>query len=193
MTTIEKIKAEIQRMLIELGRGYDECDWGQIAAYEHLLTFISTLESEKPMNLDFEQELYNRFGMVKDFTLGMRIAQAFYELGCTRTAEKYDEIEYNRQRAEESVPNDLEAAARKSAIAPFNLDVDEEHLYEYPYLPIAEQKFIEGAKWKKEQMMKEAVEGTVYGNGKYTWVAGDIPPQFKYGDKVRIIIVKDNN
>ena len=30
------------------------------------------------------------------------IAEHFYELGCRRTAEKADEIEYNRQRAEES-------------------------------------------------------------------------------------------
>ena len=29
------------------------------------------------------------------------VARHFYELGCTRTAEKYDEIEYNRQRAEQ--------------------------------------------------------------------------------------------
>lgn len=54
------------------------------------------------------------------------------------------------------VPADLEEAARKSAIAPFNLDVDEEHLYEYPYLPIAEQKFIEGAKWQAEQLLKSS-------------------------------------
>jgi hypothetical protein len=51
--------------------------------------------------------------------------------------------------------------------------------------------FIAGAKWQKEQIMSNAVEGTVYGNGVYTWVAGDIPSQFKYGDKVRIIIVKE--
>ena len=31
--------------------------------------------------IDFEQELYNRFGQVKDFTLGMRIAKYFYEMG----------------------------------------------------------------------------------------------------------------
>ena len=29
------------------------------------------------------------------------VARHFYELGCRRTAEKYDEIEYNRQRAEQ--------------------------------------------------------------------------------------------
>ena len=67
-----------------------------------------------------------------------------------------------------------------------------------------EEFFIAGAKWQKEQdekdlsekiaaayqlgladkekqMLSEAVEGTVYGNGDYTWVAGDIPSQFKNG------------
>ena len=38
-------------------------------------------ESEKPIDIDFEQELYKHFGLVKDFTLGMRIGQYFYELG----------------------------------------------------------------------------------------------------------------
>lgn len=46
-----------------------------------------------------------------------------------------------------------------------------------------------GAEHAREQMMSNAVEGTVYGNGVYTWVAGDIPSQFKYGDKVRVIVL----
>lgn len=41
---------------------------------------IDTLEV-KEVDLDFEQELYKAFGQVKDFTLGMRIAKHFYELG----------------------------------------------------------------------------------------------------------------
>jgi len=49
--------------------------------------------------------------------------------------------------------------------------------------------FLAGADRQKEQMMSNAVEGTVYGNGVYTWVAGDIPSQFKYGDKVRVIVL----
>lgn len=32
-------------------------------------------------SIDFEQELYKAFGQVKDFTLGMRIAKHFFELG----------------------------------------------------------------------------------------------------------------
>ena len=46
----------------------------------NLLNFINTLEV-KEVDLDFEQELYKAFGQVKDFTLGMRIAKHFYELG----------------------------------------------------------------------------------------------------------------
>ena len=42
--------------------------------------FIDTLEV-KEVDLDFEQELYKAFGQVKDFTLGMRIAKHFFELG----------------------------------------------------------------------------------------------------------------
>ena len=41
---------------------------------------LATLE-EEPVEIDFKQELYNHFGQVKDFTLGMRIGQYFYNLG----------------------------------------------------------------------------------------------------------------
>ena len=37
-------------------------------------------ESEKPIDIDFEQELYKHFGQIKDFTLGMRIGKYFYNL-----------------------------------------------------------------------------------------------------------------
>ena len=36
---------------------------------------------ESVSEIDFEQELYKYFGQVKDFTLGMRIAKRFYEIG----------------------------------------------------------------------------------------------------------------
>lgn len=52
------------------------------------------------------------------------------------------------------------------------------------------QKYIT-LKAKMDEMMEEAVEGTVCGNGDYIWVSGDVPSQFKYGDKVRIISVKE--
>lgn len=39
-------------------------------------------KNEEPASeIDFEQELYKAFGQVKDFTLGMRIAKWFYDMG----------------------------------------------------------------------------------------------------------------
>jgi hypothetical protein len=61
------------------------------------------------------------------------------------------------------------------------------------FAEIKAKTWCEGFDACKEQMMKEAVEGTVYGNGEYTWVAGDIPSQFKYGDKVKIIVIHETD
>lgn len=104
------------------------------------------VREEVRRNIDFEQELYNRFGQIKDFTLGMRIGQYFYELGCTRTAEKYDEIEYNRQRGEESVPNDLEEAANAYS----NEHNDDCFDAIGSVCPHIIEAFIAGAKWQAE-------------------------------------------
>ena len=137
MTTIEKIKAEIEHRIehykewVEFykSRGtksdYDETILG---AYSDLLSFLSTLESEKP------------------------------------------------------VPNDLEEAAKE-----FAKDA-------YPDKHNLIWMFKRGAKWDREQMLNEAVETVVsleaggfpvveFGVGKFG---------LKVGDKVRVIIVKED-
>ena len=58
---------------------------------------------------------------------------------------------------------------------------------------IAQECFIAGAKWQKEQMMKEAVEGTVHNfssNKPHPTVLVDAKG-FNQGDKVRVIIIKE--
>ena len=70
------------------------------------------------------------------------IARHFYELGCRRAAEKYNEIEYNRQRAEESVPNDLEEAANNYA----SVTDPEAHGIDF-----IREVFIAGAEWRDEK------------------------------------------
>ena len=55
-------------------------NYGAVKNLESLLDFLDTFEV-KEVDLDFEQELYKAFGQVKDFTLGMRIAKHFFELG----------------------------------------------------------------------------------------------------------------
>lgn len=221
---IEKIRAEIEQMLHSIENcpfisgelGAREKEMGEVMAYKNILSVLSDLEKEceeKPTNIDFEQELYKHFGQVKDFTLGMQIGKYFYELGCRRTAEKYDEIEHKRQRAEEETLNDLEEASQ---------EYEKKHTYqrydgggftpEYDATP--GEAFIAGAQWQKaqsnkelsekiaaayqlgladkeKQIMKEAVEGAV--SAKFGTIS--IPHNIyeKYdGQKVKLIIVKEN-
>ena len=64
----------------------ESCNTGRYMALESFKKFLDTLEV-KEVNLDFEQELYKAFGQVKDFTLGMRIAKYFFELGLKQKEE----------------------------------------------------------------------------------------------------------
>lgn len=52
----------------------------RVWAYNDVKDILDTFKV-KEVDLDFEQELYKAFGQVKDFTLGMRIAKHFFELG----------------------------------------------------------------------------------------------------------------
>ena len=62
----------------EHDRIVDECIYGK----EPELVDADDLPKEEPASeIDFEQELYKAFGQVKDFTLGMRIAKWFYDMG----------------------------------------------------------------------------------------------------------------
>lgn len=51
--------------------------------------------------------------------------------------------------------------------------------------------FLLGSKWQKEQMMKEAVEGKIRPLDEEIWVEKDSLSGFEDGDKVKLIIVKE--
>ena len=126
MTIIEQIKAEIERRITDN-------TFGAKLELIDILAWLDTLESEKPTKHEelekeiksFTKELecgatnlyrsmFGEEGNFDEFSwedinaIIKDTAHHFYELGCRRTAEKYDEIEFNRQRAEESVCKDLE-------------------------------------------------------------------------------------
>ena len=68
---------------------------------------------EEPVNspIDFEQELYKAFGQVKDFTLGMRIAKWFYDIGKNSqepVSEGLEEASVNYAATGEFLPNGKE-------------------------------------------------------------------------------------
>lgn len=195
MSIIEKIRAEVERLKgictaqIKANPGQTFPFVMEMTGYDKLLAKLSDLEKEeKPMELDFEQELYKHFGQVKDFTLGMRIAKHFYELGCRRTAEKYDEIEYKRQRAD--VCEGLEEEVKRY--------YSDEYAYitgSQPTLSIVTNIARHFAQWgaehARDEMMKEAVEVEVTETCGISsvWIK---TKQFKPGQKVKIIIVKED-
>lgn len=197
MTIIEQIKAEIERRKMEsIGFRNNEKreDWasffnGEATALENLLSFLSTIESEKPLGLEeeIERKYTNDTTTLRTRSQYSELARYFYDLGCRRTAEKYDEIEYNRQKAEESVPNDLEEAAKKSYP---NKEGDLCSLHS----TLQRAAFIAGAKWDREQIMKEAVEaeGKVVRdiNNELAVTAKNVNlDKFKFGDRVRVIVL----
>ena len=150
-----------------------------------------TLESEKPMVQDGLEEEMDKFfetmpvleheNIFEDTF--KYIAEHFAEWGYLRAAEKYNEVEYNLQRAEESVPNDLEEAADKFAVFYDQGTCD----------GIAQDCFKAGAEWDREQMMKEAIGGNAYPNDGEIWVdLARYGYKFKEGEPCRIIIVKED-
>lgn len=52
MTIIEKIRAEIERLYNDKAYSEDRWDLGYDCACEDIMSFLSTLESEKPINPD---------------------------------------------------------------------------------------------------------------------------------------------
>lgn len=181
MTIIERIKAEIERLTDELelqarenaeannGEATDYC-FGVVDMQMNLLSFLTTLESEKPMNLEEEINRYLHEECSDDDEPGIHeIAEHFAQWGAEHLAsagktleiKPGDEVAINGHKivydkdkgyvtivkSEEGVPNDLEEAADKYA----------EELTSEPYLQVVHKTdFIAGAKWQAEQLLKSS-------------------------------------
>lgn len=175
---IAKIRAEIERQeAIVYGYALRREDYrhlGAIMAYDDLLSFLDTLESEKPMNQDGLEEEINRyysdnFYELPPFSIIDELARHFAKWGAehlatsgkTISVKPGDEVTINGHKivydkdkgyvtivkSEESVPNDLEEAAKK--FVGYDMDCDELRDYE-----IGIASFIAGAKWGEEHLKK---------------------------------------
>ena len=95
---------------------------------------------------------------------------------------------------EETVSNDLEEAAKNVGQKYFP---DEDNIWARPnYEAVkAECAFMDGAKWQKEQLMKDAVYGLVCGHDESSpaWIDLNLlnKPNVKVGTEVKLIIIKD--
>lgn len=113
---VDKVKAEIERRKELLGNGTGHPEVmkrveGVIKAYDSILAFLDTHPEQPVEGLEEEVKKYwnahaldYRIGRVADLDFIFLCARHFYELGCRRAAEMYDDIEYNRQMAEEKQP-----------------------------------------------------------------------------------------
>lgn len=221
MNTTNKVRAEIERLKAKyrkdmyksnhegLASGY------KIEAYNELLSFLDTLESEKPMNFDSELDEEIKKVMVKlpFFIRGkdlIAFARHFAQWGAEHA--KIDVTDFCKPidpgiaqciadnswemlgEDERPVTNDLEEAAEEWAkenygVNYMDFDFTQDAAFRAMY------HFRAGAKWQKEQMLKEAVEADV--NIYRDIVAGKSWAEFvveiptnNLGDKVHIIIVK---
>lgn len=213
MTTIEKIKAEIERRKKALHSTLFNDE------YNDLLSFLDTLEEEKPMNQEGLEEEIKRYGkeempVVLESDLN-DIARHFAEWGKEQgyregflEGAKIQREEDNQLYETFTTTNDLEEAAKKYA----------EGIVQREDALMCKQAFIAGAEWQKdkdtrdmcmsdnrhfqkvyelgrkderEQMMKEAVEAMVTTNlANRPVIYLDQLKGFQYGDKVRVIVCK---
>lgn len=158
---------DVDAMLAEC-RGYDE------------------EESEKPMNQEGLEEEYKDyverdpvFSKLVNRNAGLVIARHFAQWGAEHAKKEELPVSGNLEEAAEEYLQKVEAGFLRTL----------EH-------PTAKDCFKDGAKWDREQMLKEAVEAEI--SAKFPIVGRSLISVigmlegFKYGDKVRIIIVKED-
>ena len=209
MTTIEKIKAELERLKNDWASLDDDLTDTMVAEYDYLLDFLSILEeSEKPMNQeDLEKEIDRYFFPLhpvdiqeEPFTQMDKCARHFAQWGAEHA------------KGSSEIPKDLEEAAM-NYIAPIENE-DGLKVINFSGQDIKDA-FIAGAKWQAEHqplpedtviyqkgveegkrlMIEEAVEGEVVKDisNKLAVTAKINLDGFKFGDKVRVIVIPNTD
>ena len=136
------------------------CSW--IVDYPKL----KELKEMKQQEVDLEKEIHKKvleLHTAPCYDELASFAHYFIELGQKDAANKFDEIEYNRQRAEEEMfDKTLDEAAWKYAEKEAAKKVDKNEFNDYILHHIFDGEalytgFKEGAKWQKEKLMKKSM------------------------------------
>ena len=157
MDKVQKVKEWISKtqdgLMDNNGNFKNTSDEGAFHILSNLDYYIDSLQ-EEPVSgsIDFEQELYKAFGQVKDFTLGMRIAKRFYDMGSKAGAKwQFDQLEKNRLAACDKQTEE-EAEIERDF---FMSIVENEHRQ-----PTFDDAIKYGMRLREEQMVANAVETT---------------------------------
>ena len=169
---VEKIAKSINPFLPDDDGKNSEFEAGRFAMVTQIMQIIDSL-LEESVSIDFEQELYKAFGQVKDFTLGMRIAKWFYDMG---------------KNSQEPVGEDLGEYINELS-------------KQFPEVSFAKLSRIavRVAKWQITKLMKDATEVTVHidaGGYPYTpeielYDYDKDVPLAKEGDKYKVVLIKE--
>ena len=91
---------------------------------------------------------------------------------------------------DEEPSKDLEEAANEYAGVNYDCETETDAFYHH----VQKEAFIAGVKWQKKQMMKEAVDYKICNNlAAYPVIYYEVDHLgLKYGDKVKLIIVKED-
>lgn len=159
----------------------DSAPYDKNEAYNELLSFLSTLESGKPINPeDAMKELDEKIALVKQRGTwdGVDVDKYMDEV-----RGREPENPMNQEGLEEEINRLWESFADEME-GPHNLfDI---------YARLARHF----ANWQKEQMMKDAVEGEVVKdiNNKLSVTAKNVNlDKFKFGEKVRVIVIPNTD
>lgn len=146
-------------------------EWGEKNAYKAIMKKADEVR-DKRFDIDYEVKIDPAAG---------------FDLGCINIYREGKLVgQYVEPKEEKKLPEDLVEAAKK-------YDEAESWRWEAPKYPRREA-FEAGAEWQKRQMMKDAVEGEVVkdiSNKLAVTAKGIDLDGFKFGDKVRVVIVKE--
>ena len=226
MSNIEKIRQEIERRLkythdwlrgdekrhpkqTAISKNYYKMK-GDERTLDALLAFIDSLPEEKPSD-DLEEAAEKRkMGITPIGIIRMKVQELKWadvdEAGDSDIhpleKDKYDYAIKQCDKIIAFIDNLPLTIAKESPVLNEAAD-DYQTTFNKTIGPFyhddQKRAFIAGAEWQKEQMMKEAVEGKIYGygDGSYELIASwlDLPKGgiYKDGDKVKIIIVKEDD
>ena len=171
---MEGLKAGYEKIISASSTMTSEClvSMGKVEVLNKVIAFIDSLPDEnnpEPYNPVYDEDYLNE-----------KIAKA---------TKSWEGVDVDKMLAdcrgyEEKPSEDLEEAANEYAI------LDEEGKWKDggKY-----KGFIAGAEWQKEQMMKDAVEGFIFQSEDYYLkeLVAQYNGELKHGDKVKIIIVKN--
>ena len=199
MDKISKIKAEIERLKHDAIQKKDNCKRSclekiihQIGAYNKILSFINSLQEESVS--DYLEEASNNYAESEEKRFGCGTEFFTHELAkAFKAGSQWQEEQFEKNRLAACDKLTVEEAEVERD---FVIGIIEKEHRQPTYYDAIEY----GMKKMKKQMMKDSIEGRITRNN-YTkrnvlhlcgnLISFDGVQQFKNGDKVKVIIMKE--